>query len=116
MQELLNYSMQELSIYSSKPVINDCILMNFKGGLMIDWSCLRDDLIVQFNSMFFWIALILLISLFLRIFWVHHWSKHIKHQKWNDFITGFVIAAVDGLTVILCVCIIYYGGMFLFGS
>lgn len=112
-QVLSNVSMETLQMYSSQPIANDCILYN-KGGLMIHWSCMRDNLIVQYNSMFFWLALFLLISLFLRIFWVHHWSKHVQNQRLNDFITGFMIAAADGLTVILCVCIVYYGGMFLF--
>lgn len=117
MQELLNYSMEDLTMFSQQPAVQDCILMNFKGGLMVDWSCLRDDIIVQFNSMFFWMALFLLIILFLRIFWIHHWQyRYVNNQKWNEFITGFIIAAADGLTVILCVCIVYYGGMFLFPS
>lgn len=117
MQELSNFSIQALNQYTAEPVAVDCILRpaGTGGGMLVDWSCLRDLTIVRFNSMFFWLAIFLLVSLFLRIYWNSWLTKYVKHQKTNDIITGIVTAMPDGFIVILCVQIIYYGGMFLYG-
>jgi hypothetical protein len=114
LQELSNVSIETLQMYSQQPQVSDCMLLNKMGGYMADWDCVRENLLAQFNTMAFWLAIFLIVTLFIRIYWFQYEDRINIQKKYKDFLSGMIKTFPDAFTIVLCVNIIYYGGMFLF--
>jgi hypothetical protein len=114
MEALYNTSIEIMMNFSKEPVIKDCMIHFPDGGVLINWTCLRNDLVIQFNHMYFWLAIFFVFALFLKYDWNRWISKYMKNGTMKEFIHEGINIFPDVLGAIICVFIIYYGGIYIF--